>query len=40
MNENEKRLFADVSAEDKDYMRVMASATTTVVETSYPDARS
>ena len=26
MNENEKRLFADVAAEDKEYMRVMASA--------------
>jgi hypothetical protein len=26
MNENEKRLFADVPAEDKEYMRVMASA--------------
>ena len=26
MNENEKRLFADVAAEDKEYMRMMASA--------------
>ena len=26
MNENEKRLFADVAAEDEEYMRVMASA--------------
>lgn len=26
MNENEKRLFADVAAEDEDYVRVMASA--------------
>ena len=40
MNENEKRLFADVAAEDENYVRVMASATTTAVETSYPDARS